>query len=129
MIQKRPRKKRGGIKDYLRFEDCMPYAIERLPDGRCVFLNRHYRVVPGKYTRFYGVLAEDTFQCPGRVLASISLYHRTATQAEREGIIYLYDSSSDMYDATTFTKYLGMLHRLIDIYGAPSIPEIEDYYE
>ena len=129
MIQKWPRKKRGGIKDYLRFEDCMPYAIWHLPDGRCVFLNRNYEVVPGKYTRFYGVLAEDTFQCPGRVLASISLYHRTASQAEKEGIIYLYDSSSDMYDAKTFTKYLGMLHRLIDNYGAPFMPEIEDYDE
>lgn len=129
MIQKWPRKKRGGIKDYQRFEDCMPYAIEHTPDGQCVFLNRHYKVVPGKYARFNGVLSQHTFQCPGRVLSSISLYPYTASQAESVERIYLYNSSSDLYDATTLSKYLEMLHRLIDNYGAPFIPEIADYYE
>ncbi len=107
----------------------MPYAIEHTPDGQCVFLNRHYKVVPGKYARFNGVLSQHTFQCPGRVLSSISLYPYTASQAESVERIYLYNSSSDLYDATTLSKYLEMLHRLIDNYGAPFIPEIADYYE
>ena len=123
--QKQPRGMRVGYPAEIK----LPYAIERIDEHRLVYINKFYRALPkGEDLAWQCNDPELIFSCPSKVLASLDYRRITIAAARKERWIYLYDSSSDLQKKAVLHKYLNKLEILTDVWGAPVIPAMLDFY-
>lgn len=107
----------------------LPYAIARIDEYRLVYVNKFYRLLPkGEDLAWKCNDHELIFSCPAKVLASLDYRRITIAAARKERWIYLYDSSSDLQKMAVLHKYLNKLEILTDVWGAPVIPAMLDFY-